>query len=92
MANSLDNQREVGSKAISSSSRQGSEGEGHSHAAPPADDLIFVAGDFKALPSSLHPYHSHIGQAYLVGGGENRHRGHSATLGPANQGKPAPPA
>ena len=88
MAGSLDDQREAASEATRSG--QAPEGEGHSHAATPAHDLVFVAGDFEALPGSLHPYHGHIGQADLVCGGEDRHLGRSQILGPANQGRPAP--
>lgn len=48
---------------------------GHLHSVPPADDLVFVAGDFKALPGAFHTHHRHIGEADLVGGGEDGHLG-----------------
>lgn len=53
----------------------------HSHATPPADDLVFIAGDFEALPCPLHPHHGYIGQSDLVGGREDRHGGCSQTSG-----------
>lgn len=59
MVHSLDHERWAASEATNSG--QGPEEEGHSHAAPPADDFVFVAGDFEALPGALHAYDSHIG-------------------------------
>lgn len=58
LADLFDHQRPAASEATKSC--QGLEGEGHSHAAPPADDFVFVAGDFETLPSALHAYDGHI--------------------------------
>lgn len=54
----------------------------HSRSAAPAHDFVTVTGDLEALSGAPRPHHGHIGEADLVGGGEDGHGGGSAGLCP----------
>lgn len=55
---------------------------GHSRSATPAHDFVAVTGDLETLSGAPGPHHGHIGEADLVGGGEDGHGGSSAGLHP----------